>query len=343
MGPTRQVWKTDKAGSLRRLTLRQEDLAATPHDCLRVRTRACGLNFADLFALLGVYSATPEGPFTPGLEFSGRVESVGEAVEDWEPGDRLYGVTRFGGYADVIDVEPAYCRPLPSGWTFAQGAAFPAQTLTAWYALDTLGRARAGHNVLVQSAAGGVGLQCLNICRGLGIRPLASVGSAEKVGFLREKGFDEVIVRRKDRFKEDVRRLLGEEPLHLALDAVGGWVQKQSYDLLAPTGRLVVFGAARFMPGGSRMNWIKAAWKYLNRFRADPLNMIAENKSVMAFNLIWLWDHLDLMSCLMRQIEDLGLPPPHVGREFPFEEAPQALAHLQSGQSVGKVVLTVSP
>ncbi|HSR69311.1 MAG TPA: zinc-binding dehydrogenase [Acidobacteriota bacterium] len=337
----RRVWKTSKAGSLSRLRLLEEEMKPLDSGSLRVRTRCCGLNFADLFALLGVYSATPEGAFVPGLEFSGRVEEVGAEVEGWSPGDRLYGVTRFGGYADRIDIEAGYCRPLPSGWSCAQGAAFPAQTLTAWYALRTLGEARAGQNVLVQSAAGGVGLQCLNICRNLNVRAIGCVGRPEKIPFLHKEGFEEVVVRRKETFQTDLRRILQDRPLHLALDAVGGWVQRQSYQLLAPTGRLVVFGAARFMPKGRRMNWIKTAWRYLRRFKVDPLNMIADNKSVMAFNLIWLWDRLDLMSALLEQIESLGLPPPHVGAQFPFEQARQALAHLQSGRSVGKVVLTL--
>ncbi len=336
----RRVWKIKKAGQIGRLRLCEEQMPPLFDDRIRVATRAVGLNFADIFALAGLYSATPEGPFIPGLEFSGVVMEVGEAVTRFKPGDPVMGVIRFGGYADHIDVSPDYCTPLPDNWPMEEGAAFPVQATTAWYALRHLGDAKPGQTVLVHSAAGGVGLSALKICRALKLSVIGTVSMEGKKRFLAEQGFSRIIVR-SGQLSEDLRRELSGAPLHLVLDAIGGKVQRISYEALCPTGRLVIFGAATFTPGKNRPNFLKMIVEYLRRPRLDPLAMISENKSVMAFNLIWLWQESELFQTIMEEIAALQLHRPHVGHRFPFEDAPGAIEMLRSGKSVGKVVLTV--
>ena len=109
----RKAWRTEKAGRIDRLRLVEESLAPLKPDHVRVRVRAAGLNFADIFALTGLYSATPEGAFTPGLEFSGEVLEIGgEAPPSTiAVGQRVMGCIRFGGYAEVVDVPSAEHAP----------------------------------------------------------------------------------------------------------------------------------------------------------------------------------------------------------------------------------------
>ncbi|SHF29239.1 alcohol dehydrogenase [Microbulbifer donghaiensis] len=332
----RTFWQTPKAGNIARLTRQTERLSALPPDQVRIAVRAVGLNFADIFALTGLYSATPAGAFIPGLEFAGTVVEVGTDAAGFAPGDRVMGVTRFGGYTSVIDSEPDYLMPLPDGWDFAQGAAWPAQTLTAWYALTRLGVLQAGQRVLIHSAAGGVGLQAMKLARALGAEPVGTVGSAAKASWLGEQGFASVLVR-----ERDFARQLQRQDLHfdLVLDAIGGRVQRASFAALKPMGRLVVFGAAEFTPTGLRPNYLKAAWRYLRRPRYDVMEMISSNRSVLAFNLIWLWEQQAEMRVLLAELNQVPLPPPHVGQRFSFDDAHAALELLRSGQSVGKVVL----
>ena len=146
----RDVWRIDRAGSLDRLTRRTEELQEPAPGEVRVSIKAIGLNFADVFACLGLYSATPKGSFIPGLEFAGIVECVGPPALDRgdapeiREGDAVIGLTRFGGYVTAINVGRQYVRPVPANWTFAQAAAYPVQALTAWYGLVRLGRSRAG-------------------------------------------------------------------------------------------------------------------------------------------------------------------------------------------------------
>lgn len=343
MTTQRTVWKTPSAGAMSRLTLQEEALGPVDPKKIRVDVKGVGLNFADIFAIVGLYSATPDGPFIPGLEFAGVVDEVGGDVEgsDWKPGDRVMGVIRFGGYATSVEVKPLYLRPLPEGWNFAEGAGYLAQSLTAWYAVKSLGDIQPHHGVLIQSAAGGVGLQAMRICRKLGNYALGTVGRPEKIEFLKEQGFEEAIVRDAKRFVAQVREALGDRKLHLILETIGGHYQRDCYELLEPTGRLVVFGSAQYTPGKNRPNYLKALFQYLFRPKFDPLYMISDNKSVMGFNLIWLWEETEQLVPLLDGLDGLDLEPPVVGKEFPFDQAHQALEWLRSGKSVGKVVLVV--
>lgn len=335
----RHVWRTPKAGSLSSLTLQQESLPELGAQNVRVQVTAVGLNFADIFALTGLYSATPEGSFIPGLEYAGVVVGVGAAVEAFCVGDRVMGVTRFGGYVTLIDSPQEYVHLTPSDWSDAQGAAFLAQTMTAWYALKTLGDIQPGQQVLIHSAAGGVGLQAMRLARAVGAEPVGSVGSEEKLALLAAEGFTDVLVRERS-FSAQLQKT--SRRFDLVLDAIGGEVQKASFAALKPMGRLVVFGAAEFTPTGSRPNYLSAAWKFLRRPRYDVMSMISDNKSVLAFNLIWLWEQQQRMHMLLDELQKLELPPPHVGHQFPFSDAHQALHCLRSGKSTGKVVLLVA-
>jgi alcohol dehydrogenase len=335
---TKTFWQTPAAGAIKNLRLKTEELLPLKSDQIRIKTKAIGLNFADVFALAGLYSAAPKGAFTPGLEFAGVVMEIGEQVQNFKVGDSVMGGTRFGGYSSVIDIEPHYCLPLPEGWTFAEGAAYLVQTLTAYYALKSLGAVQAEQNVLIHSAAGGVGLQAMKICQKLNANPIGTVGNQEKKAFLNQLGFEQVIVR-SGNLPQAVQQILAGNDLHLVLDAIGGKIQRQSYELLAPMGRMVVFGAAQFTPGKNRPNYLKSLWKYITKPSYDAMKMIKENKSVLGFNLILLWDQIEMFRALVTEFNELGLEPPHVGRSFAFEEAPAAIEYLRSGQSIGKVVL----
>ena len=316
----------------------------------RIRVAAIGLNFADVFACLGLYSATPEGSFVPGLECAGVVESVGPPLAGRPApavGDRVMAVTRFGGYATALNLDTRLLHRLPEGWSFAEGAAWPVQALTAWYALCVLASPRRGDVVLVHSAAGGVGLHALEIARALGARVIATVGSDAKRDFLaRERGLppESVIVRDRRRFGAQLDRALaaaGALGLDLVLDAVMGPFFRPAFARLRPEGRHVVFGAADFNTGGTRPDPLRLAWRWLRRPRVDPLAMISDNRAVMGFNLIWLWDRVDRLPDAFEALARLDARRPHVGAKLPFDRAPEALRLLQSGRTEGKVVLEV--
>jgi alcohol dehydrogenase len=343
MALRREVWRIDRAGSLDRLTRRTEDLPDPAPGQARVRVRAVGLNFADLFACLGLYSATPRGSFIPGLELAGVVEALGPTASEADeacgvrPGDPVVGLTRFGGYATAVNAALRYLRPVRPGWSFAEAVALPAQGLTAWYGLVRLGALARGHVVLLQSAAGGVGLNALAILTSAGARPIAVVGREAKRRWLIEhRGLaeEQVIVRDRRTFGADLDRALaaiGASGFDIVFDAVAGPFFEPAYDRLSPEGRIVVYGAASFMTPGARVSHPRLAIRYLRRPRVDPLTMVS-----------WLWDRVDRLAEAWDALDVLIGEPPVVGRRFAFADAPAAMRHLQSGESIGKVVVEVA-
>src|SRR5688572_19095411 len=118
----RQVYRMPKAGSINDLKLVTEELKQPEPDEVCVQVKAIGLNFADIFAMQGLYSATPAGSFIPGLEFSGEIMAVGENVQTWKIGDKVMGATKFGGYVSHINVNERYVVPMSENWTFEEGA-----------------------------------------------------------------------------------------------------------------------------------------------------------------------------------------------------------------------------
>jgi alcohol dehydrogenase len=226
-----QVWYTPKAGAISRLTQQERTLNQLVNGQVRVKVSSVGLNFADIFAITGLYSATPNGPFIPGLEYSGEViESYGSK---FKVGDHVMGVSRFGGYSTIIDTQEAYLTALPKHWNHQQGAAYLVQTLTAYYALTELGHIKPNHTVLIHSAAGGVGLQAMKLVKAMGANPVGTVSSQKKADYLKEVGFDHVIVRQAQ-FRQQLEQ--HNVQFDLVLDGVGGAVQKASFDALKPMG-----------------------------------------------------------------------------------------------------------
>jgi NADPH:quinone reductase-like Zn-dependent oxidoreductase len=347
----RIVWRLSRAGSLDRLGCSEEPLPAPGAGEAQIAVRAIGLNFADVCACLGLYSATPAGPFVPGLELAGVVEALGPPRAGEVPalalGDGVMALTRFGGYTTRLNADVRYLRRIPPGWSFAEAAAFPVQALTAWYGLVRLGGAHRGSVVLVQSAAGGVGLQALALLQRLGAHPVAVVGQPAKIAFLGERRAlprARCVLRGAGDFAAQLDAALGNlgaAGFDLVFDAVLGDGFQPAFDRLAPEGRYLLYGAADFVRPGARRAWPHLAWRWLRRPRLDPLALISSNRAVFGFNLIWLWQRSERLPEAYAELEALRLEPPWIGARHPFAAARTALAELQSGATVGKTILYV--
>jgi len=334
----RKVYRIDKAGSIEKLQIVEEVTPSPKVGEVTVEVRAIGLNFADIFAIQGLYSATPKGSFVPGLEYSGIVINTGSKDSEFKTGDEVMGVIRFGAYASHLTIDEKYLTPLPAGWSFEEGAAYPVQVLTAYYALKNLGNVQPEYNVLIHSAAGGVGLWANRIAKKFNCFTIGTVGNEAKVDFCLKEGYDKVIVR-SENFKQDLKQKLEDRPLNLVLDSIGGKIFKDSYVLMAPEGRVIVYGSARYTTKGAKPNFLKLFLKYIKRPKVDPQSMINYNKAVMGFNLIYLYNNANLMKQMLIELASLNLDKPHVGEKFSFDQLKDALYHFQSGKTIGKVVI----
>ena len=329
-----------KAGNIDNLQLATHSLAAPQADQVTIAVETIGLNFADIFAMFGLYGATPKGVFTPGLEYAGRIIKKGANVLNRQVGDRVMGVTRFGGYTTHINIDFRYAIPLPDDWSFQEGAAYLVQVLTAYYGMVKLGDLQRKQTVLIHSAAGGVGILANRIAKSYDAFTIGSVGSAAKVDFCKQEGYDAVIVR-SDQFANDLQNALGGRALNIVMECIGGKIFEAGFKALAPQGRAIIYGAARYASPGSRPNYPKLIWKHLTRPKIDPQNLAELNKGLLGFNLIWLYDKVDLMYELLQEIENLKIGKPHVGHTFSFDELPEAVKLFQSGKTIGKVVVNV--
>ncbi len=331
---------TLKAGNLKNLQIEEGILSPPKPNEVQVKVKSIGLNFADIFAIWGLYSATPKGVFTPGLEYSGEVIAKGEAVENLKMGDRVMGVTRFGGYTTVINSDQRYLTKLPTDWTYDEGAAYLVQVLTAFYGLKNLGNIQKDYRILIHSAAGGVGIWANRIAKKLGAYTIGTVGTAEKIDFCKKEGYDHVILRAST-FKEDLDLICREEKLNLVMECIGGEVMQAGYDMLAEEGRLIIYGSARYASRTDKPKYAKMMYQFLTRPKIDPQKMIELNKGILGFNLIYLYEKADLMNQLLLELASMDLGKPHVGQTFSFDNLLDAVKSFQSGKTVGKVVVNV--
>ncbi len=336
----RQVYRL-KAGNINRLKITSEDLPEPAEDEVQIKIHAIGLNFADVFAILGLYSATPDGPFIPGLEYAGEIIATGSQVTAHQIGDRIMGVTRFGAYTTHLNINPSYILPLPDDWCYADGASYLVQVLTAYYGLRTLGNLQPKHTILIHSAAGGVGIWANRICKAVGAYTIGTIGGAQKIKLLEAEKYNDYIVRDPKTFKTQLNTKLQGRGLDIIMECIGGKVMKIGFEALAPMGRHVVYGSAHYGNTASRPNYLKLIPKYLTRPRLDPQNMIKQNKSVMAFNLIYLFENVDIMHELLTELKALHLGKPIIGHQYSYTELPKAIREFQSGKTMGKVIINV--
>jgi len=334
----RQTYRI-KPGSIGNLQISTEDLSGPGPGEVQITIKSIGLNFADLYAIWGLYSATPEGEFIPGLEISGIISVAGPGSK-YQVGDRVMGVTRFGAYTDIINLDERYLQPIPDDWTFEEGAAYLVQVLTAYYALFELGNLQKGDIVLVHSGAGGVGLFANRLAKKIGATTIGTTGSQAKLAKMQEEGYDHMIVRSKQ-FSKDLKQILAGRPLDLILECIGGDILRQGFNQLASEGRMIVYGSAHFTSPGDRPNYFKMIWKYLRRPKIDPMQLPSNNRSVMGFNLIYLYERVDLMHIMLEHISSMQLEKPVVGAVLTFDKLPEAVRLLQSGRTMGKVVVNV--
>lgn len=325
---------------MKNLRLIEEKLPPPAAGEVQVAVKAIGLNFADVFAIWGLYKAAPKTEFTPGLEYAGVITAVGEAVSGLTPGDHIMGVTRFGGYTTGLNINARYVIPLPDDWDFNTGAAYLVQTLTAYYALSSLGQLVKGQNVLIHSIAGGVGLQALKIAKALGCFVIGTIGDARKKELALKNDCDRVIIRSPS-FEQDLIEALESRPLHLVIDTVGGRYFSIPFRHLAPMGRIIVVGSSRYSSVGNRPSLINLLRHYLTRPKIDPQNLPNQNKSIMGFNLIYLYENVALFHQLLEEISVFNLAKPHVGHVFPFDQMKEAIRLFQSGMTMGKIVVRV--
>ena len=286
-----------------------------------IDVRAAGVNFADTMARVGLYPDAPKLPAVVGYEVAGvRLDT----------GERVMAGTHFGGYASRVVVGEQDVVPLPERLSFEQGAAIPVNYATAWAGLVRYGGLQAGERVLIQAAAGGVGIAACQLAGRFGAE-VYGAASPGKHDAVRAQGAVPVAYGQRGLPKFD-----------LIMDAIGGPSFRTSYDLLNPGGRLIAFGASAVMSGEKR-NLLVAGRAALRMPRFNLVKQMSASKSVIGLNMLRLWEHAGTLKPwtepLVPLMED-GTVEPIVAAAIPFDRAAEAHRMIAERRNVGKVVLT---
>jgi NADPH:quinone reductase len=304
-----------------------EDVAIGPPGPgeIRVRHKAIGLNFTDVYFRTGAY-APPALPFTPGNEAAGVVVAVGDGVDAFKVGDRVAYVVVLGAYAEERNVPANLTVRLPDAIDFETGAAMMLKGLTAQYLLRRTFPVAEGHTILVHAAAGGVGLIMTQWAKRLGATVIGTAGSPAKAELARAHGADHVIDYRHEDFAARVKEITGGAGVDVVYDSIGQATFQGSLDSLKPFGQFVGFGAAS------------------GPIPPFDITLLARKGSLFATWPI-LFDHLARREDMLAMSADLfgvvasGAVTIPVHARLPLAEAAEAHRRLEARETTGASVL----
>jgi NADPH:quinone reductase-like Zn-dependent oxidoreductase len=334
-----------KPGGYRQLVIEEHPDPQPADDEVLIDVHAAGVNFADCVTRMGLYASARhyEGyPITPGFEAAGIVRQTGKNVEDLVPGTPVIAVSRFNAYATCLCVKRHQVFHQPARLAVESAAALPTAALTAWFALHKLAHPQHGDAMLVHSAAGGVGSMLVQMGKLAGCHVTGVVGATHKIDSVLKLGADAVI----DKSHQDLwtaAERIKPDGFDVVLDANGAATLRDSYAHLAPVGKLVVYGFHSMLQTRRGIpNRLRLAMDYLRTPRFSPFDLTTHNRSVLGFNLSYLFDRGDILQRGMEQIlawvESGKLQLPTVTC-YPLEEVAAAHRDLESGQTTGKLVL----
>lgn len=289
-----------------------------------VRVEAVGVNFIEVYQRTGQYPLSL--PFTPGSEAAGRVTAVGSGVTALKIGDRVAGVSFKGSYAELALSPADRLVILPDAVDTRIAAAVMLQGMTAHYLAISTFPLSSGHVCLIHAAAGGVGLLLCQIARARGARIIGTVSTPEKAELATAAGAHDIVLYTRQNFVEEVRRLSGNQGVHVVYDSVGKSTFDGGLDSLRPRGMLVLFGQSSGpVPPFDPQLLNRKGSLYLTR--PTLVNYIATREDLLA-----------RANDLFRWIAEGSLEV-RVDRSYPLAEAAKGHAALEGRQTSGKILL----
>ncbi|GGS13963.1 NADPH:quinone oxidoreductase [Deinococcus knuensis] len=292
---------------------------------VRIEVEAVGINFADVLSVAGEYLTRTRVPYTPGMEFAGIVESLGEGVTGVQVGQRVAALGGSGALARYSVVNAAGLIPVPENLSGAQAAAFPVSYFTAYHGLKTLGRGVEGEWVLVQAAAGALGTASIQLARAMGMHVIALASTDEKLALARDLGADVTILQDDPDRVQKVRDAAGGKGVPLILEVVGGKRFQESLDMAAPQGRIIVIGNASREQANLR-----------------PVELMKRNLTVTG---LWLTSLMNDRAVTMQAAQALaglvgsGKVTPQVGPTYALADSARAFQDLLDRKTTGKVII----
>ena len=229
----------------------------------------------------------------------------------------------------------------PEVWSLQEAAAIPTGYLTAYHALYNVAQANKNDVVLLHSAAGGVGLAVLQLARLIGCQVIAVVGNSSKLGIVKEFGAAYAVLKGKGLWKEVDK--IAPKGLDVVLDFNGISTPYKGFQRLRSGGRLVVYGFAEILPRGGRPFLPLLIYRALRVPKISLRSLTSTNRSVLGLNLAYLTDHIEKANIAFNEIEKLmgdGKISKYPLHLFPVSKVAEAHRYIETGNSVGKILLT---
>jgi len=293
---------------------------------VRVRVHAIGVNPYDTYMRSGNYARKPPLPYSPGADAAGVIDQVGEGVDEWRVGDRVYvgGTTHdrsWGAAAERIVSLRNQVHALPDNVTFAQGAAVNVPYLTAWRAVFGRAHARAGEIIFIHGASGGVGVAATQMARAAGLTVIGSAGSAEGLELVKAEGAHHTLNHRETGYLDRLGPLTGGRGPDVIIEMLANVNLDNDLGAIAMRGRIVVVGNR-------------------GRIEIDPRKAMSRDAAVLGMTI---WNIApDELASIYRGIGaglESGTLRPSVEEELPLEAAPAAHTRIMESAHRGKIVL----
>ena len=296
---------------------------------LSIRVHAFSLNYGDLLCIKGVYPTMPPYPFTPGMEVAGEVAAVGEGVGGFVAGDRVVALTgaHFGGHATLALADADTTVHLPPEVPFTEAVAFPVGYLLMNRALE-LAAVAPGDRVLIQSAAGGVGVIGVQLARERGAEVFVTAGTDAKLAVLAGLGASHGVNYQREDFASRIRELTGGAGVDVVINSLGGEAMQKGLDLLAPGGR-----------------YVETAMMALRSAETLDFSRLVDNQAYFSLDLRRFLAGNPLKA--KRALADMaaalaeGRIKPVVAEVFPFDQVDRAYAWVEARHNIGRVVVSV--
>ena len=325
----RGIW-VEELGTPDVLQLRELPVPSPAAGEVRLKVEAVGINFADVLAAAGQYLTRTRVPYTPGMEFAGTIDALGEGVTGLRVGQRVASLGGRGGLAEYAVSPAAALVPVPESFTAAQAAAFPVSYFTAWFGLKTLGRGVEGEWVLVQAAAGALGTASIQVAKALGMKVVAMASTEAKLELARSLGADVTLLQDDPERVKKVRDAAGGPSgrgggVPLVLEVVGGTRFQESLDMAANLGRVIVIGNASREQANMR-----------------PVELMKRNLSVTGLWVTSLLQDPELAREAAHGLAKLlatGTVVPQVGQTYALADSAQAFRDIMDRKTTGKVII----
>jgi NADPH2:quinone reductase len=311
------------------LVAREQPLLSPGEGEILVKVIAAGVNRPDVMQRQGHYPPPKGATEIPGLEIAGEVVELGRGTKRWKQGDKVMALVVGGGYAEYCLAFETHALPVPANLSMVEAAAVPETFFTVWHNVFERGKLAAGETLLVHGGSSGIGTTAIQLAKALGARVITTAGTPEKCEACRKLGADLAIDYKTEDFVALTKQATQGRGADLILDMVGGDYVGRNYEVAAVEGRIVqiAFLASSRVTLDLMRLMLKRLTHTGSTLRARPV----ADKAAIA-----------------RAVENNVLPliasgrvKPPIDSTFPLAQASAAHARMESGQHIGKIVLTL--